>query len=381
MDATSPDRYNIKDENWETLKTLFPENWIEIGRSCGAFQRLRGFSSPEILLRVLLIHLGGHSLRTTAVIAQEAGLANISDVAIFKRLKSCKKWFHKLALSLLDENSMDTSPGFEGYNTRLIDATTVKEPGKTGGEWNIHYSMQLPNLICDYFQITPRKGVGTGESLSRFSVKPKDLLVADRGYCAKKGVKHACESGGQIIIRFIPKNLVLMSTVGGDFDLMTNLETLQHPGDTGDWSVFLKDYTDFEYRICAIRKTLEAEEKALIKLKQLAIRKQTKTRLETFEYAKYVIIITSLKQAEFSAEAILDLYRRRWQIELTFKRFKSMTGFGHLPKDDNESAKAWLYGKLFVALLSEKLAWLASNFSPWGLTTAGRKREEYLERV
>ena len=48
-------------------------------------------------------------------------------------------------------------------------------------------------------------------------------------------------------------------------------------------------------------------------------------------------------------------YRVRWQVELTFKRFKSLAGLGHLPKRSDDSARAWLYGKLLAALLAEKL--------------------------
>ena len=48
---------------------------------------------------------------------------------------------------------------------------------------------------------------------------------------------------------------------------------------------------------------------------------------------------------------LLDVYRTRWQVELVFKRFKSLAQLGHLPKYDAESAKACLYGKLLVALL------------------------------
>ena len=48
-----------------------------------------------------------------------------------------------------------------------------------------------------------------------------------------------------------------------------------------------------------------------------------------------------------------------------FKRFKSLAQLGHVPKYDDESAKAWLYGKLFVALLVEKLIHHARTISPW----------------
>ena len=53
-----------------------------------------------------------------------------------------------------------------------------------------------------------------------------------------------------------------------------------------------------------------------------------------------------------------------------FKRFKSLAQLGHLPKHDDESAHAWLYGKLLVALLTEKLMAQAQAISPWGYRLA-----------
>jgi IS4 transposase len=69
---------------------------------------------------------------------------------------------------------------------------------------------------------------------------------------------------------------------------------------------------------------------------------------------------------------VLQCYRYRWQIELVFKRFKQIAQLGHLPKYHDESAKAWLYGKLFVALLTEKLIQQARAVSPWGYELQGQ---------
>jgi len=66
------------------------------------------------------------------------------------------------------------------------------------------------------------------------------------------------------------------------------------------------------------------------------------------------------------AAEVLEYYRFRWQIELVFKRLKSILAVGHLPKHDDQSSRAWLYGKLFVALLTQKLVRLGSSISPWG---------------
>ena len=57
----------------------------------------------------------------------------------------------------------------------------------------------------------------------------------------------------------------------------------------------------------------------------------------------------------FSAADVLEWYRVRWQVGLVFKRFKSLAQLGHVPKHDDDSAKAWLYGKLLVALLMQYL--------------------------
>ena len=78
------------------------------------------------------------------------------------------------------------------------------------------------------------------------------------------------------------------------------------------------------------------------------------------------MVFTTLLEAEFSAPSILEWYRLRWQIELVFKRFKQIARLGHLPKNDPASARAWLYGKLLVALLTEKLIAHAKTISPWG---------------
>ena len=79
-----------------------------------------------------------------------------------------------------------------------------------------------------------------------------------------------------------------------------------------------------------------------------------------------MIVFTTFPEPPFSAADVLEWYRLRWQVELVFKRFKSLAQLGHVPKYDDDSAKAWLYGKLFVALLVEKLLHHARAISPWG---------------
>ena len=92
-------------------------------------------------------------------------------------------------------------------------------------------------------------------------------------------------------------------------------------------------------------------------------------------------MFTTFPASAFSAAEVLEWYRTRWQVELVFKRFKSLAELGHLPKHDEHSAKAWLYGKLFVALLVEKLIGHARSISPWGYHLGAETVSERVARL
>ena len=115
-----------------------------------------------------------------------------------------------------------------------------------------------------------------------------------------------------------------------------------------------------------LRKSQEAIRQAHRKIHRVASRKGKQVKPETLEFARFVIVFTTFPEAEFSAREVLEWYRVRWQVELVFKRFKSLAQLGHLPKHDADSARAWLYGKLFMALLVEKIIRHAESVSPWG---------------
>ena len=124
-------------------------------------------------------------------------------------------------------------------------------------------------------------------------------------------------------------------------------------------------------RVCVLRKSAEAIRLAHQKIRRDAARKGNQVQPATLRFAEYVIVFTTFPEPPFSAADVLEWYRLRWQVELVFKRFKSLAQLGHLPKYDDDSAKAWLYGKLFVALLVEKLPPPRPRDFPLGLRRAG----------
>ena len=97
-------------------------------------------------------------------------------------------------------------------------------------------------------------------------------------------------------------------------------------------------------------------------VKENGTKKQKQLQAKTVEAAGYVVVVTTLDGLE--AQGVLALYRHRWQVELAFKRMKSLLGLSHLRKKNPEGAKAWLQGKLLVACLIERLIAVGEHFSP-----------------
>ena len=65
------------------------------------------------------------------------------------------------------------------------------------------------------------------------------------------------------------------------------------------------------------------------------------------------MLATSLPAEEWSVEALFALYRLRWQIELAFKRLKSLLHMDRLPAVTEKGARSWIYAHLVVALLAD----------------------------
>jgi hypothetical protein len=125
----------IGEENWNVLASLLPAGWQEMASESGAVERLRGFPCLEILLRTLLLHVGlGYSLRETVVHAKLAKWADVSDVALLKRLRNSEKWLRSLCIELFRENCPSQFERTRGAPMRIVDGTIVKEHGKTGSQ-------------------------------------------------------------------------------------------------------------------------------------------------------------------------------------------------------------------------------------------------------
>ena len=104
------------------------------------------------------------------------------------------------------------------------------------------------------------------------------------------------------------------------------------------------------------RKTPEAAEATRAKLRREASRRQTKIDPRSLVAAEFMILATSLPDHSYPAHEILAVYRLRWQIELAFKRLKSLLHIDRLPTWTAQASRSWLYAHLIMALLCDDLS-------------------------
>jgi hypothetical protein len=362
---------------WKIITDLLPPNWSELARTTGALQRARKIRNPSTLLLLILLHAGaGLSLRQAAARARRSGLAEISDVGLLKRMRASSGWLQALAAEMFANSPLrrPVQKISSIRRIRVVDATTVQEPGSSGTDWRVHYVLGLPSLECDFFEVTDPSG---GETYRRLPVEPGDLILADRGYSHREGVAHVVRAQGDVIVR-LNTSLFPLEAQGKPFDLLGRMRSLtEHQ--PAEWPVtFWASGTTYDARLCAVRKSAEAAERAKQGLHREAKKRQTQLRPETLELAEYILVLTTLSAPSASASEILELYRARWQVELAFKRLKSLLSIGHVPKYDPVSARAWIHGKLLTVLLIERLSQEARFFSPWGFPL---RATEPVERI
>ena len=154
------------------------------------------------------------------------------------------------------------------------------------------------------------------------------------------------------------------------FDLTEELKDWAE-GKTLCFSVFYRQGKDyFPIRICARGKSAEDIEKGSARLKasNSGEKRGKVTELQSV-YNKFIVLVTNLPD-EITAGQILELYRMRWQIELVFKRLKSILDYDKLQTKTDLTSRAWLHCKLLTAAICE-LYVQRGAFSPSGYDAGG----------
>jgi hypothetical protein len=346
-------------DNIRLLMKQLPDGYEAASRETKAMRRRSGvIQEPAELMWLLLTHLAqGQTLLNMSALSQASGIGKLSDVAFMKRLKNSGDWF-KWILERLGGACVAQCmkpKGLDAYRVKAVDASDVNSGvSKFSKSWHLHYALDIFTLASHEFKITDDK---TGETLTNFTARKGDLFLADRVYATKKGVSHCLSNGADFILRLRSGAFALFSPGGERIDLLA-LAKAAEPNAALDVPVCV-DLSGCglgmrPLRVCAVRKSEQDIEKAMRRIDRRDSRGQKETSGGARQFNAYVAVITSLP-ADVSADDVLGAYRYRWQVELYFKRLKSLLGMGEVPKKHGDCMESWLNGKMVLALLFEVL--------------------------
>jgi hypothetical protein len=332
-----------------------PEGYEKACYETKAIERKRKIKSPEDLIRLAFLYLtGGYSLVEMSVIAYELGIAKINDVGLLERFAKCREWFCWIIERIVPNSLVEyTVPeGFEKYAIVAVDASDVKEKGCSGRIYKLHYAIEIFKMRAASYKITTQK---VGETLLNFPVGKNWLILADRAYGSLTSIEHCLKSCANFILRLKYGAFKLYNQDGSELNLLEKLG-----GVTSDTATDIEVYVKLaklgftKMRICAIKIPDDKIDGVERKLKRSDSKRQRKTSKEALQMAGFVVVITALPET-ISADEIISLYRLRWQVEIYFKRLKSIIDFGNVPLRREDSIMTWLNGKLMISLLIEQM--------------------------
>ena len=345
---------------WTLAEAFLPEDLSGLALETGAIVRLRNVEDASQLLRAILLYASTGSFRTAAALASGSGLLHITAESLFYRLSHAEAFLESILAHLVS-----LSGGAPvGYQLLIVDATTVSGPGATGMDWRVHVGYDpLRGLPCSLIATPP----GTGEKLALHGLKPGHLVVADRGYGTANNFHTAREAGADALIRVSQGEIRLYDSTG---ERLRWEKLAAEVPPTGAVSF------RFDMPVPPPGAKLgptDSPPKAMAwhQVRLIAARNNRND---------IVWLLTNLPHERLSEDQACELYRARWQVELYFKRLKSLGDLDMQPSRDGPTAKAALLAKLILLVLTSLIQDQEQAFSPFGYPVR-KARAEPLARI
>jgi len=348
-------------EDYRAVLAVLPEDWRDVIRefSLVSDHRDAKIEEPEQLMQLMLAHIGCKlPLRQTVEWVAEAGGPTCSHVTLHRKMRKSAPAFAALIRRLADEKVLAPRERWCGYEIIALDGSVVVSPGPTGRGGRLHTALRLADLAVVDAHVTTTDG---GETLRRFEWAPGQLVVGDRGYANPPGIAHVVASGADALIRVNRGSLPMYGTDGTKVDVLAWVRALKGGAAMEcDVEVRNADGQGIQGRLVAKR----APKERLTAARDRA-RREHGDDADALEMAEWVVVFTTAAKHRMTPSQVMETYRLRWQVELLFKRWKSLCDLDKLPNYRKDTLVTWLTGKLLLLLCTEKMVNAARPaFSP-----------------
>ena len=315
-----------------------------------ALTRRRGVPDATALFRLALARgPGGLSLRQTVAWVCVQNVAQLSNPSLKERLDNACGFLKAIVDRLLAAKAEGPSLHWPG---RL--------PGSTGADWRVHGVFDLGGGGFSHLELTDGR---TAESITRGAALSGEIRIGDRGFArapALDRLRHDSAGAADFIVRLPWNGFRFRDADNKPFKLIGYLQKL--PADPGPHEVVVqvalrqRHAAPLPMRLVILRKPPEAAAKACKKLVRKANKNQRALDPSSLVAAEFLVLGTSLPAEAYPAQQVLSAYRLRWQIELAFKRLKSLLHIDQLPTHTERGSRSWLYAHLILALLCDDIS-------------------------
>lgn len=352
---------SLHDGQWSSIVSRLSEiaDLAATARQFGAFQRARKVRNAEELLRLIFLYGPAHlSLRSTAAAADDAGMACLSDKGVLGRLRKSSAWLeHLLQCLLLHKQGLSAGAANGALDLALVDGSVICAPGSKGADWRLHARFDPGR--GGFADLVLSKG-DVSERVDRTKITAGQTMIQDRGYARVRDFTAVLKAKAHFITRIGWRSLRLLGVNQQPIDVLALLPQHDQPSQHAVW---LNGITA-PLRLVIQRIPPEKAERQRKRVTRKAGKAGHKIDPRTSVAAGYLMLITSLPAATQPAERIISMYRNRWQVELGFKRLKSIAGIDALPALDPELARTWLLAHLIAAVLTDEIAIEIVGFPP-----------------
>lgn len=329
------------------MLSFLPDDVEDSAKKYKVLIRKREIKSAEDLLRMLLAYsVTDLSLHSTCVWASAVGIASLSKPAFFYRVRDSTEWLLYLLTHVLNQNTEKLKGDLkEGIKIQIVDATHIQGPGAEGLEWRIHTRLAVdPNgkrWCMTGITITEEL---VGENYGVHEIGPAVLAIGDRGYGTAKGVYYARELGAHVLVRISADNIKVCS-IRKNKMLIKAYE--KEVPEQGCYSKRILIPVPPERTIKSNKPWPLEKARAWIPARLIGFRN---------DKGEVIWLITTLPDYILDDLTAMNLYRIRWQIELLFKRLKSLAWLDRLPAPHiGPTAISWIAARLLGAALVETM--------------------------
>lgn len=339
--------------HFQQLLQALPNNFEYQALKFQAFERARKVQSPLQLFKLIMLYCGfDFSLRSCAgLFSLSHGV--ISDEAIRKRLSACVDWIKSVLNDVLGLQRIHKNGDLKFI---VIDGSTVQERGATQISYRLHLAIDLLSLTLTDAVVSTDK---VGEKIQHYQIQEGHVLLADRGYCRTTNIIPVVDQGADVIIRYSLNLMPLYHQDERGQMVKINWQQMLSRSPNRSQIVetfiikgnrYIKGYVD-----AIPRDSIYAAQERR-KLNARAKQKGTQPKELTVYLMGWMLIFSSISPKILNTADIQNLYKARWQIELSIKRLKSILNIDLLrAKKGSKLAEVYLLGKLLYATLLERI--------------------------